>query len=92
MGFVFRLFRRKWGLPGFRKSSQGKLGEAPSPFSSGAAGSSISSSNNKLPPPFRKSHSDKKFKVVVVAYRKIIRLESISPLAKYCTLAQIIFR
>ena len=64
------LYRRKWGLPGFRKSSQGKLVESgASSSSSSVAGSAASSgsnnnsSNNRLPPPFRKSQSDKRFKV-----------------------------
>ena len=77
LGCFFLNFRRKWGLPGFRKSSQGKLGEAaPAPAHSSSGSSSSGSSatasaggavppaaNNKLPPLFRKSQSDKKFKV-----------------------------
>ncbi|KAI9551891.1 hypothetical protein GHT06_022227 [Daphnia sinensis] len=63
---------RKWGLPGFRKSSQGKLGEpvasnsshSVTPLSvSSSSNNNSSSSNNRLPPPFRKTQSDRKFKL-----------------------------
>ncbi|KAK4036425.1 hypothetical protein OUZ56_028480 [Daphnia magna] len=64
---------RKWGLPGFRKSSQGKLGEpvatnssnSVTPLSvSSSSNNNSSSSNNRLPPPFRKTQSDRKFKAI----------------------------
>ena len=64
--------RRKWGLPVFRKSSQGKLGDPVASSSShtitplavsSSSSNNNSGSNNRLPAPFRKSQSDKKFKV-----------------------------
>jgi hypothetical protein len=70
LGFVFS--RRKWGLPVFRKSSQGKLDPVASsgshtittlPVTSSGSNNNSGGSNNRLPAPFRKSQSDKKFKV-----------------------------
>ncbi|EFX84743.1 hypothetical protein DAPPUDRAFT_99435 [Daphnia pulex] len=63
---------RKWGLPVFRKSSQGKLDPVASsgshtittlPVTSSGSNNNSGGSNNRLPAPFRKSQSDKKFKL-----------------------------
>ena len=79
--FFFRVvvYRRKW-LP-FRKPSQGKL-QIDQPQSSSNSSSSqhpnssvtsgSSSSASKLPPPFRKTQSDKKFKVHLACHDVVI--------------------